>query len=337
MPLFFRVFFGTATIALLTVFSLNAHSIVFIHIGPSFPDHLPFSIAQARLFNKECPIYLIANRATINKGCTQFAEYRITPIACESLPLSRARTKFSNNSRNHDYSTNGLWYYSLLRFFYLDDFVRAANLSDVFHLENDMMLYTDLSDLLPIFKKYYKGMIGATFETDALCVPGFIYISGSEPLEQLIQTFPDRASSHFTDMTILSLFKDNHRNVFIDSLPTLPPEYIENHQTTLFKDSKNCRLFCNRFEAFSSVFDGAAFGVYLGGWDPKYFKDQDTEPGVVSKYCMYNVSYFTYDWEVDSEGRRIPFITYKGHRIKINNLHLSNKVRLPTFHSLYKS
>ena len=314
---------------------LNAHSIVFIHIGTSFPEHVTHSISQARLFNKECPIYLIAYGSTLAKEFSKFAEFSVTPVPCESLQLSEHHLKF-RNCKSHNFTANGFWVYTSERFFYLDDFVRQYNLSDVFHLENDVMLYTDLSDHLSSFQKYYKGMIGATFENDTRCVPGFVYISNSKPLGHLVDSFPDCVLPDTSEMATIAKFKDSNLNVYIDYLPVVPSQYIDDHKLELSKVSKEFKLYSNHFEDFASVFDAAAFGVYLGGWD-SYAHPETGEPGQISPHSNFNASYFDITWKIDGEGRRIPFITYKGKQTRINNLHITNKVRIPAFHSLYKN
>ncbi len=315
--------------------SLNAFSITFVHIGPSFPHHLEFSIAQARLFNKECSIYLIANEQAIMKGSSILNSYSVIPISCESLILSERHLKFQNSVSHEiigtDY-TKLYWVYTTERFFYLDDFVRMYNLSDVFHLENDVMLYVDLSELLPVFRKHYNGMIGATFETDSRCVAGFLYIANSVPLGHLINSFPDYVNSEMNDMLTIAQFKNNYLKVFIDYLPVLTSEYIEDHKLELSQKSNEFLFYSNYIDDFASVFDAAAFGIYLGGWDPYWHAA--SEPGVISAFCIYNPSHFTIDWKIDLEGRRVPFISYNGKQMRINNLHINNKKRLPFFYSL---
>lgn len=139
---------------------LEAHSIVFVHIGPKLPAHLSTSVAQARLFNETCSIFLVVNSEAINYADPSLYENQVTFVSCESLKPSKSHQRFRSNS-NQDKSFDGLWIYSSERFFYLEELIAEYNLCDVFHLESDVMLYADLEGFLPTFTKRYKGMIGA--------------------------------------------------------------------------------------------------------------------------------------------------------------------------------
>ncbi len=61
----------------------DEYSLAYVHIGPLLPTYLSTAIAQARLFNPDCPIFLIGQKNALSKyDCT--AE-NVTPIAMEEL------------------------------------------------------------------------------------------------------------------------------------------------------------------------------------------------------------------------------------------------------------
>src|SRR6266404_2320271 len=98
---------------------LQAHSIVFVHLGPLLPNHLPIAIAQARLFNKECPIYLISNESAFQKFADELKAHCVIPISYESLPQSLVHQRFIRSSRHEKRSASGYWFHTVERFFYL--------------------------------------------------------------------------------------------------------------------------------------------------------------------------------------------------------------------------
>lgn len=307
--------------------SLQALSIVFIHVGRSpLPSHLAVSIAQARLFNPNCSIYLIAHASVLRDR--PYEEQDVIRVSCESLTPTPAHQNFLN-CRSHLDSANGFWIWTSERFFYLDELIRTHGLFDVFHLENDMMIYVDLEKMLPIFQKRYKGMIAATFERDDRCVPGFLYISNPAPMEILANSFPNRIEEGTTDMHTLAQFKHAHQGILIDFLPVMIPEYIEKGDFQI--PISDPTSYMRYFDEFQSVFDAAAFGVYLGGWDEKFHGEQPS--GVVSGFCFFNSSHFVVDWQLDEQGRKVPFLVYNGTRTKINNLHITNKGKISLFSS----
>mgnify|MGYP001604477021 CR=1 FL=1 len=112
--------------------SLHAMSIVFIHVGTSpLPRHLGFSITQARLFNPDCPIYLIAYQAVLKQQ--PYADQNISYVSCESLPRSKIHQTF-RDCPNHLKTAGCFWIWTSERFFYLDELIRSKQLTDVFHL-----------------------------------------------------------------------------------------------------------------------------------------------------------------------------------------------------------
>jgi hypothetical protein len=161
--------FSKFTILLLMCFSLflplyasddGQYSIVFVHIGKKIPDHAKIPLSQARLFNSDCPIILLANQVAIDKisSSKKLQKANITYVSCESLSLSDAHRKFCDDTTLNSVWREGFWRYTSERFLYLDDLMSQYDLENVFHLEYDNMLYVDLSELLPVFIGNY-GMV----------------------------------------------------------------------------------------------------------------------------------------------------------------------------------
>jgi hypothetical protein len=228
-------------------------------------------------------------------------------------------------------SIGGLWFYSSERFFYIDELIKERNLSDVFHLENDVLLYEDLSILLPRFQKNFSDKIAATFETDLRCVPGFLYIPNQTLSEKLVNFIAAQSTSGKADMAMLGLFR-LHYPMYIDLLPIAPPEYVTNPkvlQHPLGVAASDPTQFCKYTADFKSIFDAAYLGIYLGGHDERYHGPQLEK--TISPWCIFVATYCTIQWEMDSESRLVPMFVYKDKKWKINNLHLTNKSVLPKF------
>ena len=322
MKICFSLFFFLYKMALFSC------SIVFIHLGSMIPDHLYYTIKQAYIFNPTIPIYLIANSNVVN-SCPK--DINVILVACETLKSSKAHEYFKKNTALNRHDTGGLWFYSSERFFYLEELIREKNIQDVFHLENDMLLYTQLDSLLPTFRKNYPNMIAATFEGDFRCVPGFLYIPDVEPLSKMNNFIAESAfrSGNMldqADMQTIGNFRKDYWKIWIDTLPTVPSEFISDDK--LVKGSKEPNLYCNHFEDFHSIFDAASLGVYLAGFNSRYHVAQ---PKTINPNSYFNPSYGEIIWESDFELRKVPFFIYKNRKIKINNLHLTNKCEIKNF------
>jgi hypothetical protein len=205
--------------------------------------------------------------------------------------------------------------------------VQQKNLENVFHLENDVMLYVNLGDLLPIFETYYPGM-GATFDNEERCIPGFIYIQKKEALNPLAKTFRNYASTGLNDMTILSLFQKAAPQL-IDFLPVTTEEYANAHSmVSLYGQTTSDKTkFSQHIEQFNSIFDAAAIGQYLGG------DNSHLPPGFINERALYNPSAFSYTFIPDEQGRIVPYASYKGVSYRVNTLHIHCK-DLKSFSSL---
>jgi len=315
---------------LISSFSLSAApAIVFVHLGKSLPQHVAYSIAQAKKFNPDCPIYLVGSQDALWRTDQKI---EATLITAESLPTSREHEFFRSHSRLNRSSANGLWFYSTERFFCVQELMRSRNLTDVIHLENDVLLYADLNELLPAFQTHYRQMIGATFEEDERCVPGILYIPDVRPLDEMLRYINLRAAKEETDMSSLAKFKEDHGGIFIAHLPTIPPEYVRDYQPLATLSgfvSKESASYANHFEEFQSLFDAACCGIFVGGDDSTYHANPDSGPGRIHPSSMLQMSRCGLEWGSDSCGREIPFLIYKDRKFKLNNLHITNKTLIP--------
>lgn len=303
-------------------------AIVFIHLGsPSLPDHLTHTLSQARAFNPDVPIYLVAPVLALEDPILQ--ELQIKTVSCESLSLSEPHKQFLL-SEGHMRTAGGFWIHTTERFFYLEELIEQYELQDVFHLENDVLLYRDLNELQPIFAQHYQGKIGATFERDGRCVAGFFYISNALPLQKLVEALPKKIVEGGTDMESIAQFKIQCQNQWIDELPIVCPAYFENPEETFWHGkTEEPMRYTNHIEAFDSLFDAAAIGVYLAGWNARFHLE--CHPGEISPHCVFDASHFQIQWNLDEKERKIPFLLYEGKSFRLNNLHLTNKCKIPEF------
>lgn len=303
----------------LPLFAQTNYSIVFIHIGKSIPPYAEVAITQAREFNPNASIIMLANQEALNDfNCTN-----ITCISCESLTKTTDHADFLAQTSLDAISREGFWLYTSERFLYLADLMAQYELRDVFHLEYDNMLYADLGALLPVFQSHYQG-IGATFDNDARCIPGFVYIRNSEAMNRLSKSFSNHAKDNLNDMQILALFKNENSRDSIDHLPIITNEYVETHElvTPSGHVAAQKSEYAKNIVAFNSIFDAAALGQFLGGIDPR---NGLSAPGFINESCVFNPSLITIEWIADKQQRKVPYVVYPHAKYRINNLHIHSK------------
>ena len=297
-------------------------SIVFIHIGKNLPVYSEDAIRQAKYFNPESTIYFVLNQEAYENAPYSLENAGASVVLLESLPITPHHKKFWA-IKNLDFDfRDGFWTYTSERFFYLDAFIGQLGLNHVFHLEYDNMLYKNLSEILPVFEKYYPGS-GVTFGFDLYAIPGCMYIANPETARDIAKFFSRYAYKGWHDMRMLSKYWCSNLNK-MDHLPTIPPSYsklfsltnINQHQTRFG------HLYSNHFYDFKGIFDAAALGQYLGGQDPR---NGPNYQGYKNRESYINPDYCNFEWFEDSLGKKIPVMLLGGEKIPIYNLHIHSK------------
>ncbi len=321
----FYLFFSFA----FPVFLFCAPPIVFIHIGKKLPAFSEDAIIQAKYFNPDSTIYLLLNQLAYEKASYSIENAGAVPIFLETLPITPHHKKFwANKNLNTDY-LDGFWTYTSERFFYLDAFMEQYHLNHVFHLENDNMLFKNLSEIIPVLEKHYPGC-GVTFGYDKFVVSGCLYLANPDSAKDLAKFFARNAHKGWHDMTMLSKYWASNLNK-LDHLPTIPPSYPKlfplinaNNQISRFE-----HLYSRHFSEFKGIFDAAALGQYLGGQDPRNGPDSQ---GYKNPYSLMNLDLCQFNWSEDSQGKKIPVMILNEEIIPIYNLHIHSK-KLRNFRS----
>lgn len=173
----------------------SEYCIAFVHIGQRLPEYLNTAVAQARLFNLECPIYLLANAEAISTSLIDWALRNVHPISIESLTRGQDHQYFLQKMEGSHF-----FYDALERFFYLDDFIQHYRMTNVFHLQNDLMLYIDLENKVSLFQQYYHGAPAFIFDCSTQSVPSFVYISNPADSQCIITSIIQKTTAESCSM-----------------------------------------------------------------------------------------------------------------------------------------
>ena len=222
------------------------HAIALVHIGTAVPKYLPETLSQIRCFNKDCPLYLLANESIFPQLAEEKRINNITLIALEKLKKTTEHVLFVKNSKKNK-KHRDFWIYTKERFLYLFDFMSQYQKKHIFHIENDNMLYVDLSELMPVFIQNYPSL-GVTFTNDIRCIAGFVYVRDSASLQKLASFFAQQAKYPKNDMELLAMLKEKDANS-ITPLPIIMEEYVKNEplKSPLGHTSSNPNRFTHLF------------------------------------------------------------------------------------------
>lgn len=268
---------------------------------------------------------MVAAKTVLQENAQFLNEFAVKGIAYEDLNPTAHHSFFIKHSKLNRSFREGFWFFASERFFFLEELMKQQNLSKVVHLESDVMIYVDIEKLMPVLCNYYKG-IGATFDTDTRCIPGFVFFNSVNSIEKLTRHMATCVQENLDDMYIMGDFRKKYGLNWIDTLPIVDEEYILKEKVK----SVTPQIFCNHVNQFKGVFDAAYLGQFLGGIDPR---NGDVKFGYVNPHCLINSSKMSIDWERDHEERLVPILIYKNKKRRIYNLHVHSK-RLEKFYSI---
>ena len=270
-------------------------------------------------------MFLVANSESIAKSHID-PSLNLTVVTCESLGVSQKQQVFRKIAPLDRKFRDGFWLYTTERFYLLESLMKKYDLENVIHLESDNLVYADLQCLLPVFYNNYQG-IAATFDDDNRCVPGFLYVRNYKSIEKLTELINDTFSNtdiQCNDMQLLAIFKKKYGRRYVDTLPIVTRDYPQPFKSLIHRMPDNPNDYFNYIDEFNSVFDAAAIGQYLGGIDPENSRGKSTV-GFINETCIFNPSYYRFQWIMDSASRRVPHMISDGGSMPINNLHIHSK------------
>jgi len=237
----------------------------------------------------------------------RFSEYngQIKLIAIELLDDS---FRFYENSRLDKSFRGGFWTLTSLRFFYIYEFMCVYNISNVIHLENDVLIYYHCNQIIERFDKEY---IYLPFDTYSRNIASIMFI----PSASVFKTVLDHYDFNKNDM-------ENFSNIMkVTGLIRNLPIFVSSGLS--INSSDEYRFVTSNYERLGGfIFDAAAIGQYLGGVDPRNISGDST--GFINETCIIKYNTYSFDWiEIDDIKR--PFIIIDGNKIPIFNLHIHSK------------
>ena len=195
---------------------------------------------------------------------------------------------------------NGFWEMTSYRFYALYMIMEIYNITNVIHLENDVVIYKNLDT----FSLHSYDKIIITMDAHNRCIPGIMYIPNYLLLKECYNNFNHRLN----DMQ--NWAKCFHEKKFIDTFPI-----IDKHNDFIFLSAN--------FSHYKCIFDAAPIGQFLGGIDPR--NDPKNTVGFVNETCEINYSIYQFIWKKDSNNNNIPYIVINNETIPIINLHIHSK------------
>ena len=205
---------------------------------------------------------------------------------------------------NRDNFRNGFWTLTTTRFFYIYEFMNNHNITDVIHLENDVLIYYNCDD--NIIPKLDKKYVYVPFDTFARNIASIMYIPNCLLFKEILNNY-DYSKN---DMENFSIIKNKTK--LIENLPIfISNTYNEEH-----------KFVTSNFDKLNYIFDAAAIGQYIGGVDPRNIPG-DTR-GFINETCIIKYNNYKFVWNIIDCIKK-PFIIINNLQYPIFNLHIHSK------------
>lgn len=292
-------------------------NVVYCFIG-TLPSYSVETIHQLRLFYNG-PVYFIINDYESNVHKILETEYGVELVNYNDVVdkefndiVKRYSTKFiivhSLKGREK------LFIYSFERFFLLHNLMKYKNLTNVFFVELDNLIYEDPQTWMVEFSRKDAAYM---FDNIDRCSSGISYFKHDRILHKINTHFIhyiETKTKHVDEMSAL----DEYFQANKDDVQILPIHW---------KSKVVADIASENYDAYNhSIFDAAAMGIFIGGIDP-YHSGGVLTKGLKSKWSAIDYTKYTYEWRKDKQGRNTPFVWNPENNcwVKINNLHIHSK------------
>ena len=212
----------------------------------NFQDYILTNISQL-IKLKHDNIYVITNSEFFSK----FDDFKTKITLVNLNELKESYNYEENNTLPSKHFRNGFHYLTSLRLFYVYELMNKYNMTNVIHLENDVLIYYNCDEHLKNIVN--ENFLYLPFDTYKRNVCSIVYIPNKDIYKQIL----DNYNFNTCDMLNFSIIKE--KTNLIKNFPI----FIQNENLT---EEQN--FVSTNSDMFPFIFDGAAIGQYLGGVDP---------------------------------------------------------------------
>ena len=305
--------------------------IIFVALGHT-AHYVRDALGQARQSNPGSPIVLVHDG--LLAGWARFASNARVDL-CDVRELSTdARLKaFVRRPDSRRWFRGGFWRHTTSRFFVLRAFMEQARLDSATHLENDVLIYAPLADLAG-WSPISGRALSTVFESAGRAIPAIVHVGARTSLDAFTDfVLREPHTLETDDMTRMAAFRRVRPDLVAD-LPTVPPPDPRHADRTasLFDDA----LPPIALPPGGWLFDGARFGQYLGGFDPRNSEsrlqrwtrhqrgDLQHPHGYINESCTDDAS--RYGYRVTSPGGlSVPAVVSGEQAFPLATLHIHSK------------
>lgn len=284
--------------------------IVMFHSGKELPVFLEYTFKQIRIFNPDVTIYFLTDCTFLCNPI--FGKYNVLPI----LKNNYHSNKITQLESLYNHTSYDFWTITMTRLIYIENFLQASKLKNVYHFENDVLLYYDLNVYHRLFTNLYKTLSITTGGPDK-AMTGFMFIKTWRALASMTQFFIDTLHKYGVKGTMAMYRMDMVNEMTLMRAYGKEKSYLSNLPILPFGE------FSKHYDRFNSIFDPASWGQFVGGTTNGIPGAKPTDHYIGQELLAHPE--YTVIWKKDDKERNIPYFKFNGSEVKINNLHIHSK------------
>lgn len=291
--------------------------VVYVFVG-SLPSYAVTTVHQLRCFY-DGDVYFVVSDTESTYAKQLETDYHVTIVPYTTIECVEFKTFTDAFAHRFCYCAGltgreKLFWYSIERFFLLQNLMFKYSLENVFFAELDNLIYDDPRVWETAFQRHNLNFM---FDNTDRYSSGICFVKNADALQtfsDITYSFIEHTDEFVTEMTILSKLAKRYPEQ-VGILPThWPADGIP-------------EVASRSFENFGcSIFDAAAIGIFLGGLDP-YHSNGIVKLGARSPFSAIDYTSYGFKWEADALGRRVPYIKDDTNQrwLRLNNLHIHSK------------
>lgn len=266
----------------------------------NFQDYILINIEQLlRLGHKS--IYVITDL----KLCKYFTHFDATIVHIIPSESLEETYNYNSNSKMDKCFLDGFWTLTSSRFFYIYAFMKKYSVTDVIHIENDVLIYYNCNILS---SKLDKDFMYIPFDCYERNIASIIYIPNHALFKQVLDHYDFNKNDMYNFAGI------QEKTGLLHNFPIFISDITQNDEY---------QYVTKNFDKFGYIFDAAAMGQYLGGVDPRNIPGDST--GFVNETCIIKYNNYKFGWISGRDNVERPYLLIHDKYIPVFNLHIHCK------------
>lgn len=285
-------------------------NIVITQLGPKKADYLIECVKQLLLFNNKS-IYIISTEYHKKLLIKKKLYHKINFFYENEFIKEKRHFMFLKRTDLDKKWFESFWLKTTERFFFVDLLAKKLKLKNIFHLETDNLIYTNLNKYTKVVEKKFNMLF--TMINNQMCYGNIIYFKSSKETNLFSEFIYQNNKKIFlknklNDMELITLFFKEFKNKKNNLFPISCKEIGSFYNLTSINNA-----YSSNYNIFNGIFDAAPIGQIVDGVDNNIHKIKG--PFINRKYFL------------DSSALKIKFI--KIHNKKKPFIYLNKKIKIP--------